>query len=963
MTSINDTVASYVPWLVARQQISGLSSAPLPSSRRFPGAVLLADVTGFTALTERLAEAGPEGAEVLTNNLNAFFSPVIDLVSAHGGDIVKFAGDAILAVWHGGDRPEPPARLARRAVQCGLALQRGAAASLPGLAFPLSLKVCIGAGDLALAHLGGERNRWEAVLLGEPISGLATAARAVSAGQVALAPEAWDLVSRHFQSETAPGGVRLVAGARWPVLRPRPLARLPAAPAAVATLTAYLPGAIRARVSAGQAGWLAEIRRISAIFVSLPDLAWDTPLERSQAIASALQRALYRYEGSLNKLSVDEKGVALLAAMGLPPLAHRDDAERAVLAALEMRDALTALGCRGSIGVASGPAFCGEVGNALRREYTIMGDVVNLAARLMQAAAGDVLCDEATFRQARARIAFANLPRQVLKGKTGMLGLFRPAEIRQDKPAARGGAMVGRAAERLALERRLHRLRDEQVGGAIVVEGEAGIGKSRLVGDFLERAEAIGVGYLIGQGDPIDHSAPFHAWRPIFEGVFGISAKPGDRKQVAELRERVLAKLGADTDALARAPLLNAVLPLDLPETDLTRELEDKVRAQNTLDLLVALLGGEARAAPLAIVLDDAQWLDSASWILVAACAARVRRVLLLVAARPISGEGLPEFAALAEAADTLRMRLDEMPAEEALETRARETRGGGHARGRGRSARDAGGGPPVLHRGTGAGAPRNGRPRDTPGQELQAHLLRGGTRQSRSPHDGAGDDREPRGSPAPATATGAQGRQRVRSPDRRRRTRSSLPDRGRSRRPLLPPGGPGRGRSAGAGAGAGTRLGIQAPHYPGSRVRPAAGVPAQPDPRCHRRLPRGDLRGRSHALPGGPGPPLGAGGASGQGPRLHAAGGRMGAGGLCGQGSDPLLQRRPGPGGASRSGARRVAGTPPLRLGAGLSVRLRPPTCDRRVPALAPAGGRHPGRGRPSRRARRTRNLPPDPR
>lgn len=151
-------------------------------------------------------------------------------------------------------------------------------------------------------------------------------------------------------------------------------------------LRAYIPGAILARLAAGQSGWLAELRRVTILFINLPDLTYTTPLEQSQAAMQALQTALYRYEGSVNKINVDDKGATLVAALGLPPLTHEDDPMRGVQTALGMHTALQKLGWRCAIGITTGRAFCGSVGNATRREYTMMGDRVNLAARLMQAA-------------------------------------------------------------------------------------------------------------------------------------------------------------------------------------------------------------------------------------------------------------------------------------------------------------------------------------------------------------------------------------------------------------------------------------------------------------------------------------------------------------------------------------------------------------------------------------------------
>ena len=218
---------------------------------------------------------------------------------------------------------------------------------------------------------------------------------------------------------------------RWNQNLTQPVVRSQVLPAEVETaLRAYIPGAILARLAAGQSGWLAELRRVTVLFINLPDLTYSTSLDQAQAVMQALQTALYRYEGSLNRIGVDDKGPMLLAALGLPPLAHEDDAVRGVQAALAMQAALRGLGWRCAIGITTGRAFCGSVGNAARREYTMMGDMVNLAARLMQAAAAtttndgpttndqraqpfvvrrgrwSILCDEATYQAAQSQIAF-----------------------------------------------------------------------------------------------------------------------------------------------------------------------------------------------------------------------------------------------------------------------------------------------------------------------------------------------------------------------------------------------------------------------------------------------------------------------------------------------------------------------------------------------------------------------------
>ena len=156
---------------------------------------------------------------------------------------------------------------------------------------------------------------------------------------------------------------------------------------------------------------------------------------------------IYRYEGSLNKLAVDDKGTILLAMFGAPPLAHADDAARAAQAARDLLAMAEAQGLALAVGVATGPVFAGPVGSANRREYTVMGDAVNSAARLMAAAGpGDIRCDFATAHDARRVLAFDTLSPVRLKGKVGLVQVYRPTGLA--RPAGAGRHNHGRTAGR-----------------------------------------------------------------------------------------------------------------------------------------------------------------------------------------------------------------------------------------------------------------------------------------------------------------------------------------------------------------------------------------------------------------------------------------------------------------------------------------------------------------------------------
>lgn len=639
-----------MPVLVTRRLAEDPCPLTEPCSERHPATVLFADISGFTALTELLGRQGPAGVEKVAAGLNGYFERLTAIIAAHGGDVVKFAGDALTAIWLAPPGKRDLRATALPAIACAMAIQSGLYGYRISDGVDLSLRVGIGASHVAAVHVGGLEGRWELVLTGLALADGLRAEALAEPGEVVIAPRLWPLIEADARGRPVADGFVCVE-ALAAEISCKPLLRPALDVAAEAALCGYVPAAVVSRLAAGQSSWLAELRRVAVLFINLPRLSYATPLADAQAVMLAVQRTVQGLEGSINHVSVDNHGATLMAAFGLPPLSHEDDAVRAVDAAQQLQEALGKLGWAARMGVATGKAFCGSVGGASRCEYTVLGDVVNLAARLMQAAdeRRPILCDVATFTAARAQFLFEVFPPIVVKGKAQPIVIHGPASGRQavraggravaGGPAGSGRpALVGRMRERVVLIGKLHDLLRGR-SATVVVEGEVGLGKSRLADDLLDQAEAMGVPRLVGARDASEATAAYHAWTPVFRGIFGLD-EPGAEADPWGRVQRVLKSLAPAW--LSRAPLLAAALALEAADTERTAGIAGKVRAEMTRELLVTVLNGSLRGGPALLLIEDAHRVDSASWALLAQVREQIGPLLCVLATGPIESDTEP---------------------------------------------------------------------------------------------------------------------------------------------------------------------------------------------------------------------------------------------------------------------------------------------------------------------------------
>jgi predicted ATPase/class 3 adenylate cyclase len=632
-------VSTYVPDIVLRRALTSPNWPPPQRQASFRAALLFADISGFTPMSESLAELGKEGAEELNRVLGDYFSNMIDLVRDHGGQVVKFGGDAIACLFAGG-KDEGSDLL--RACACALAMQgqmtEFRAVETRGGVFRLRMKIGISAGSVRLIDLGDEEMGQEYVLAGRPLDRMAAAEHHAAAGEVIIdggslpqGDATWhgleigaDVPQPGFRKLVALRQAPELLGGAGPDLE---VLDAEAVERTLARLVPYLPPTVYEQIVAGQRGFVGEHRRVVSLFTNFVGLDYDgDPAvgQKLQRYFEVVQRIVHRYGGRLNRVTTGDKGSVLHIIFGAP-VTHEDNEARAVGCALEMERRIVREGelpfiSDQRIGIASGYVFAGNVGSDRRHEYTVLGDVVNLSARLMQgASSGEVLADQTTARRVETDFVCQPLAPLRVKGKRDLVPVCRPVAEREETgvlgergEGRRSTPMVGRAAELDRIRRIISRAAQGR-GQLLVINGEAGVGKSRLLAEVVALAgdyEMTGV-----RGDCLSYGvqSPYMPWIELLKAFFRLDGDEGGH--VEERVQRIERRMVAADPALASwVPLMGQLLGLPVPDTELTASLDPQLRKQRTFDIVLTLLRDQAQKAPLfLIVFEDVHWIDAIS--------------------------------------------------------------------------------------------------------------------------------------------------------------------------------------------------------------------------------------------------------------------------------------------------------------------------------------------------------------
>ncbi|HEX6269798.1 MAG TPA: tetratricopeptide repeat protein, partial [Anaerolineales bacterium] len=571
-------------------------------SGEFPAVGMFLDLSGFSIMTDALMQHGQHGAEVLAGLMHGVFDPLVESIFHYGGKIIGFAGDGIMALY---PIVEDAETTALRALSSAHVVQQRLTQyptreTVYGT-FPISARIGLTIGSVSWGILFSA-NREDATYYfrGTAVDDSANAEHYAAPGDVLLTAGMAKLLQGQIMTVPHASYQRL-DGFRVDLPDPTPI-HFP--PVDLDISRHFMPEEVITHDVRG------EFRQIVNLFMRFPDLSHEA-LQHLMAIVFKLRK---KYGGLVSRLDFGDKGCNMLMLWGAP-VAYENDIGRAL-------NFMLALQSKVDFPITAGATYyishAGYLGSALCEDYTCYGWGVNLASRFMMGAdIGQIWVDDRIARRVSRRFEIEFIGSQRFKGfaerqKVHLLRGYKPAA-----EVVYQGELVGREDELAQLASFADPLWQKRFAGLLLVSGEAGIGKGRLVHEFrlsdlFERNQTL---WAVCQSNQILRQSfnPLRGWLLRYFGISPDQSAEERKRSFDSKLDDLLAsvsdpELASELDRMRS--ILAALVDIFWPES-LYEQLDAEGRYNNTFLALIALLKAESLRQPVVFFLEDLQFTDS----------------------------------------------------------------------------------------------------------------------------------------------------------------------------------------------------------------------------------------------------------------------------------------------------------------------------------------------------------------
>ncbi|XP_041619695.1 adenylate cyclase type 10 isoform X4 [Vulpes lagopus] len=639
-------IAAHLPDLI----VYGDFSPKLPSVDYFDGVLMFVDISGFTAMTEKFSRAMymDRGAEQLVEILNHYISAIVEKVLLFGGDILKFAGDALLALWKVERRQLK--NIITVVIKCSLEIHGLFETQESEEGLDIRVKIALAAGHITMLVFGDETRNFFLVI-GQTVDDVRLAQNMAQMNDVILSPNCWQLCDRSMieieripdQRAVKVNFLKLPSTFNfdefftkcmtfmnyYPSGDHKNLLRLACMlesdPELELSLQKYVMESILKQIDDKQLrGYLSELRPVTIVFVNLGFKDQD----KAEVIGSAIQDAcmhissvLRIFRGQINKVFMFDKGCSFLCVFGFPGEKAPDEVTHALESAVDIFDFCSQVQKihTVSIGVASGIVFCGIIGHSVRHEYTVIGQKVNIAARMMMYYPGIVTCDSVTYNGSNLpAYFFKELPKKVMKGVADSGPVYQCLGLNEKVMFGmaylicnrnEGYPLLGRDKEIKYFMCTMKEFLVFSCSRVLMYEGLSGYGKSQMLMEIEYLAQGENHRTIAIALTKISFHQNFYTIQILMANVLGLDTCKHYKERQTNLQHKVKSLLDEKFYCL-----LNDIFHVQFP---ISREVSKMttLRKQKQLEaLFMKILEQTVKEEKIIFIIDEGQFVDPASW-------------------------------------------------------------------------------------------------------------------------------------------------------------------------------------------------------------------------------------------------------------------------------------------------------------------------------------------------------------
>jgi len=660
-------IRSYLPGRVYKN-LYYLENDQINRSVDLHGAILFFDLVRFTPLTKKIILDSEFGAEKLQNVLQSYFDAMVGIVHEYGGSIYQFAGDSAVASFEQLEG-ESDKQTAVRAASAAWKMK-----NLPfdpvivaGEEFPLETKLSLSFGDYFQVFLGDKSINFNPAILGEPVVLAGKGEKHALPGDIIITNQYKTLLPDGTEFDTVDNLFKVTTfePVDYTLTEDVPDENLDKV---LRYAKKFIPPSLAEKLFSQLTSFNAEMRDISCVFVKFDGPSYThtrNMISNINEVYTSLVKLSSLYGGYLIQTDFLDKGNVFLILFGAPAAVEQKENKAANFALKALKYAREKTDIKElKIGLASGKSYCGDTGASFCKRYSVLGDAVNLAARLMGKAENfQILTDHYSQEALSGEFELESEGTTNLKGLDREIDLFslNGTKKKSGEQLRTDGKLIGRVKELSWLKDRFNKTEDQPV--ILSIEAEAGVGKTRLAQAFLAEVVNDQTAFFTGACYPYERYSSYYPWSFVFNTIFALEGKKTPIDVLRQIEQK-LKPVEPFYEEWAR--VFSSICGYDIEEKQLTAALEPKEKNERIFQITSELLHHIAETRRLVIFLEDFHWADDVSNLLARYLVRELpKHTLVLLVTRPMIGSD-SSLAKMEEEGILESLKLKELTPEEA---------------------------------------------------------------------------------------------------------------------------------------------------------------------------------------------------------------------------------------------------------------------------------------------------------